>query len=125
MATRQRSRSSRSSPPLISGDQLSGTPGSAQASERGQDSAVLRASFDTKPFEDSTTSALDEAALPKATFVGEQIIYKDREARIAELAYLHAERRGFEPGHELEDWLTAEREIDTVLSSADQSLRPG
>jgi hypothetical protein len=24
-------------------------------------------------------------------------------------AYLRAERRGFEPGHELEDWLAAER----------------
>jgi hypothetical protein len=27
------------------------------------------------------------------------------------LAYLLSERRGFEPGHEAEDWLTAEREI--------------
>ncbi len=32
----------------------------------------------------------------------------DREARIAELAYLKAESRGFEPGQELEDWLEAE-----------------
>lgn len=35
-----------------------------------------------------------------------------REARIAERAYWRAERRGFAPGHELEDWLHAEREID-------------
>ena len=35
-----------------------------------------------------------------------------REARIAEAAYWRAERRGFAPGHELEDWLSAEREID-------------
>jgi hypothetical protein len=27
---------------------------------------------------------------------------------IAEAAYYLAERRGFEPGHELEDWLAAE-----------------
>jgi hypothetical protein len=37
----------------------------------------------------------------------------NREARIAERAYWRAERRGFEPGHELEDWLHAEREIDS------------
>jgi hypothetical protein len=30
---------------------------------------------------------------------------------IAEAAYLAAERRGFEPGHELEDWLMAEKSI--------------
>jgi hypothetical protein len=32
-------------------------------------------------------------------------------AMIAERAYFRAERRGFVPGHELEDWLAAEREI--------------
>ncbi|EIC31121.1 MULTISPECIES: DUF2934 domain-containing protein [Methylomicrobium] len=36
----------------------------------------------------------------------------DREARIAQLAYYKAEQRGFEPGHELEDWYSAEREIN-------------
>lgn len=30
---------------------------------------------------------------------------------IAEAAYFRAQRRGFEPGHELEDWLAAELEI--------------
>jgi DUF2934 family protein len=30
---------------------------------------------------------------------------------IRRLAYLLSERRGFEPGHEAEDWLAAEREI--------------
>ncbi len=30
---------------------------------------------------------------------------------IRRLAYLLSERRGFEPGHETEDWLTAEHEI--------------
>jgi DUF2934 family protein len=33
------------------------------------------------------------------------------EEEIRRLAYLLAERRGFEPGHEHEDWLAAEREI--------------
>ena len=35
----------------------------------------------------------------------------DRHRLIAEAAYRLAERRGFEPGHELEDWLTAEQQI--------------
>jgi hypothetical protein len=39
------------------------------------------------------------------------ICLPEREARIAELAYLKAESRGFEPGHELEDWLEAEGEF--------------
>jgi hypothetical protein len=33
---------------------------------------------------------------------------------IAEAAYYLAERRGFEPGHELEDWFTAECEIQRL-----------
>ncbi|GFE81467.1 hypothetical protein GCM10011487_34670 [Steroidobacter agaridevorans] len=36
----------------------------------------------------------------------------NREARIAEAAYWRAERRGFAPGSELDDWLSAEKEID-------------
>ena len=40
--------------------------------------------------------------------------YSDsREARIAERAYWRAERRGFAPGGEIDDWLAAEREVDT------------
>jgi hypothetical protein len=31
---------------------------------------------------------------------------------IAENAYYRAERRGFLPGYEIEDWLAAEAEID-------------
>lgn len=38
----------------------------------------------------------------------------DRAKRIAIAAYLRAERRGFAPGHELDDWLAAEREIDAT-----------
>ena len=40
----------------------------------------------------------------------------DRAARIAEAAYWRAERRGFAPGHELDDWLHAEREVDSRQS---------
>lgn len=33
------------------------------------------------------------------------------EDEIRRLAYLMSERRGFEPGHETEDWLAAEHEV--------------
>lgn len=39
-----------------------------------------------------------------------------REARIAERAYWRAERRGFAPGHELDDWLSAEQDVDSDQS---------
>jgi len=40
----------------------------------------------------------------------------DLSALTAERAYFRAERRGFAPGHELEDWLAAEREVEALLS---------
>ena len=33
-------------------------------------------------------------------------------------AYLRAERRGFEPGHEEEDWLAAEAQVRSTLRGA-------
>ena len=41
---------------------------------------------------------------------------EQRHAMIAEAAYYRAEQRGFEPGHELEDWCAAESDIDTLLA---------
>lgn len=39
----------------------------------------------------------------------------ERRAMIAQNAYLRAQRRGFEPGHETEDWFAAEAEVDALL----------
>ena len=36
---------------------------------------------------------------------------EDRLSRIAVSAYYKAEARGYEPGHEIQDWLEAEAEI--------------
>lgn len=41
------------------------------------------------------------------------IIYQDSDIKIAEIAYYKAEKRGFEPGYEDEDWLAAELEFTT------------
>jgi hypothetical protein len=38
-----------------------------------------------------------------------------REKLVREAAYFRAERRGFSPGSELEDWTAAEREVDQAL----------
>ena len=56
-------------------------------------------------------------SIPKAAegqytqFVGPE----HRAALIAEAAYFRAEKRGFSPGHETEDWLAAEAEVDARL----------
>jgi Protein of unknown function (DUF2934) len=48
------------------------------------------------------------------------------EALIAERAYFKAERRGFAPGLELEDWLAAERELSApaAVSVAETRAKP-
>lgn len=38
----------------------------------------------------------------------------ERRDAIAVAAYFLAERRGFEPGHELEDWCAAETQVDAT-----------
>ena len=40
---------------------------------------------------------------------------EERERIIAMAAYYRAERRGFAPGYEMEDWCEAEAEIDRQL----------
>ena len=41
----------------------------------------------------------------------------ERQSMIAEAAYYHSASRGFAPGHELEDWLAAEAEIEALLQT--------
>jgi hypothetical protein len=40
----------------------------------------------------------------------ETVDVSDHNARIAVLAFYKAEKRGFQPGHELQDWFEAEQE---------------
>ncbi len=44
-------------------------------------------------------------------------------AMISRAAYLRAAQRGFEPGHEVEDWLAAEAEIRATMSRGSQQKR--
>jgi hypothetical protein len=65
--------------------------------------------------------ALSEArqAITFSQFVGPE----KRAALIAEAAYFRAQRRGFAPGHEEEDWLAAESEVDAKLLRAGSAPR--
>ena len=47
---------------------------------------------------------------------------EERHRRISEAAYYRAQQRGFEPGHEEEDWLEAERETDSGAERAQDAL---
>jgi hypothetical protein len=63
----------------------------------------------------ATTSKDPPAAAKPAAPV--RVSSDARRAMIAEAAYLRAERRGFGPGSEEEDWLSAEKEVDALLSA--------
>jgi hypothetical protein len=71
----------------------------------------------TTPATRSTRRPAPKTMRPLRADVVAAVIDPDhRRALIAEVAYYRAERRGFEPGHEVEDWLSAEAEVDTALT---------
>ena len=104
MATRSRvtpGRSSKKTPPLSLAGSEEKKKNAHSASPAGADSA--RKSRRTQTAE-ITKATLERRDIPSFS--------DSREQRVAEAAYWRAERRGFEPGYELDDWLAAEREID-------------
>jgi hypothetical protein len=60
------------------------------------------------------TNSLSAAAARNAPI---EVTREVRYRMIAEAAYLRAERRGFMPGAEVEDWLAAEEEVDRLLKA--------
>ncbi len=48
----------------------------------------------------------------------------DRRQMVEMAAYFRAERRGFEAGHEAEDWLAAEAEVDAQLAAIPVRKKP-
>lgn len=63
------------------------------------------------------STAISEIGSNFSQFVGPE----QRAALIAEAAFFRAEKRGFAPGHEVEDWLAAEAEVDEKLMRAVES----
>ena len=60
-------------------------------------------------------TAAQKSAVTRAGGSPVNISGEERWRMVATAAYHRAEKRGFEPGHEVEDWLLAEQEIDAVL----------
>jgi len=56
-----------------------------------------------------------DRASETASVVAVSLSAVDRDGMIAAAAYFRAQKRNFESGHELEDWLAAEAEIDAAL----------
>src|SRR5579872_88023 len=55
--------------------------------------------------------AISRATTRKPEIVRANVVPINLDDEIRQLAYLFSERRGFEPGHETEDWLAAEHEV--------------
>lgn len=70
------------------------------------------AARNAKGFKDDNSVEQELTEPEQALNQEEPEISFDRNAKIAELAYFKAELRGFEPGHELEDWYEAEQEVN-------------
>ena len=76
----------------------------------------------------ATPDPAGNASLEPNSIVGHSVAFIEpdrRRAMIAEAAYFRAERRGFECGHELEDWYEAESEIDGMLARGEIPLACG
>ncbi len=54
----------------------------------------------------------DECRSMTKALVDQLFTPAERHQMMKKAAYLRAERRGFEPGHELDDWLWAEHEVN-------------
>lgn len=71
------------------------------------------------PAEKSTARRRAEPATPAPAAAGPSkrisVSEEARRAMVAQAAYHRAERRGFAPGYEEEDWLAAEAEVDALL----------
>jgi hypothetical protein len=68
----------------------------------------------TQPIQrpDSPESKSDASASGPGGTPSPAALPPDVAERISQRAYEIAEQRGFEPGHEVEDWLQAEQEIE-------------
>jgi hypothetical protein len=60
----------------------------------------------------------EEQSVIEAQPVSEPVL-NNRISEIAQAAYYKAERRGFIPGYEIEDWLEAELEVEKATVGLD------
>jgi hypothetical protein len=111
------SRTSRSDPKQQSEAAPTVYPPESGAKRRSGSStgtATAKAERSLPPREAPTPDAMAQAS---AGNVPTQVTHAARYRMICEAAYLRAERRGFMPGGEVEDWLAAEVEVDRLLKA--------
>ena len=65
----------------------------------------------------SKRKAIRSRAKPGSKRAADGATPVDRQLMIELEAYLRAEQRGFEPGHELEDWLAAEHSLGSTANA--------
>jgi len=63
----------------------------------------------------ATSTQVSGSTASRMTTARAQHAPADRYASIAQAAYFRSQLRGFKPGHEMEDWLAAEAEVDQRL----------
>ena len=99
-----------------SGTRGDGTPSPSVATlpPAGSASPKSKPPATSEPLKGSAASGSEALAKAKAKKELDDASQRDdeRRRRIEESAYYRAERRGFAPGHEEEDWLEAEKEVD-------------
>ncbi|MBK1693534.1 hypothetical protein CKO09_02105 [Chromatium weissei] len=69
----------------------------------------------------ATKRSAKKPASTKNSFILQQLATVSPEVRqkmIEDAAYFKAEKRNFAPGHEVQDWADAEREIDELINRA-------
>lgn len=98
------------------------TPRSTRIGKRDR---TLKSEHDSSEIEEAAPAANDSDVVEVAegTERASTASESDRHGRIALAAYYRANVRGFEPGHELDDWLAAEREIDATVAANDTGRR--
>jgi hypothetical protein len=69
---------------------------------------------------DQMLDTTDAPAAQDATFDAD-LTTEGRRRMISEAAYYIAERRGFDGGFELDDWLQAEAEVEALMASRRQT----
>jgi hypothetical protein len=61
-------------------------------------------------------AAAQRTPAPAASAPKAKVDAKERQRLIAEAAYYRAQKRGFAPGHEVQDWVAAEKDVDARLA---------
>lgn len=61
------------------------------------------------------SNGIDEVQVIQSHLTASSSVRLDRQQLIEEAAYHRAEARGFAPGHEIDDWLAAETEVDARM----------